>query len=96
MGMAKSLLDNNEWLDSLALSVLVKANVLAYCEAHGLYYDTEVEIERAFQHADKLLKRGGISLEGRDLSELHDALRYQLEEHVSLDGCVECERNRAS
>lgn len=96
MSGSKASMDSLDQLRAKARCVLRAACVLEFCEYHGVYFDTWVEIEGAYRLGNTLVTRGRINLDGWSRRSFTDAMKHELEEHTTLGGCPCCEHAMAA
>jgi hypothetical protein len=92
MGITKRHLEEQEFMQSQALTVLMRVDAIEQCDFHdGCYFEGSGDVADAYPVANAMINRGEIELpDGMSRSEFSQLIKDTFEEYYVLDECSYC------
>ena len=90
MGQTKAWMMEVEDRRAQALGFLIAIGTLDPCEFHGLAYEGDGDIERAYRVANARITAGESQIGNHSRREFTDAIKHEYEHHYVADGCSWC------
>jgi hypothetical protein len=87
----KRYMSEIEDLRRKARIILRDAGVLEQCEFHGTYFDTQADVEAAYRLGNARISAGKLDIGDWTRRDFTDAIKHELKENTTLDGCPDCD-----
>ena len=92
MSGVKRLMESNEHAHDITTAIAVEAEVLEYCDNHGVYFSGCADIEAAFELAKEKFESEDSLVSGfNSIGELKEAISNTVEENAGNFQCEACE-----
>lgn len=95
MSLVKRMMERDEELGRLAISLLLETRALEECEIHaGTYYEGDGDVQEAYRLANARISRREIELpDGVSRRKFTDIIKSAHQDNSGADCCYSCENN---